>query len=108
MIQKGILSLLFLVVLSGCVHKTDIEQGNVITQDTLKQIHAGMTADQVQAVLGTPVLRHDFDKNQLDYVYSYHPGRGSTTLKYITLAFEKQHLKKIDGNLALPGLPTIR
>ncbi|MDX1901913.1 MAG: outer membrane protein assembly factor BamE [Gammaproteobacteria bacterium] len=108
MIQRGIKILIFSLALSGCVHKTDVEQGNVITKDTLKQIHAGMSAEQVKEVLGTPILKHGFNKNQLDYVYTFHPGRGSTTVKYISLAFEKERLKRIDGNLALPGLPAVR
>jgi hypothetical protein len=39
----------------GCaVHKIDIQQGNVVTQEMIDRLKPGMTKRQVAFVLGTP------------------------------------------------------
>jgi len=98
MFQKYIVSLALLLTLTGCVTKLDVEQGNVISEDTLKQIHVGMSQDEVENILGTPILSNALDQKQLDYVYTYHAGNGDTTEKYLTLSFNHGHLNKIGGN----------
>lgn len=99
MIRKTLTILSLLVTLTGCVHKMDIEQGNVLSSNTFKQIHPGMTKEQVKNILGEPILAHAPSSNRLNYVYTSHPGRGKTTEKYMTLVFNHEHLQKIEGNL---------
>ena len=92
-----------LLALSGCsylhVHKMDVEQGNVITQDMVKKLHTGLSEAQVKAILGAPVLINVFDKSRLDYVYTYKPGYGKGNEYYLTLIFTKGKLSAIKGNL---------
>ena len=87
-----------LCTLSACVHKMDIEQGNIITQDRVNKLHPGMTVTEVKDVVGTPMLINTFDNNRIDYVYTYQPGRGERTEKYITLNFRNNRLQEISGN----------
>jgi outer membrane protein assembly factor BamE len=91
------------ITLSGCsylhVHRMDIEQGNYITPEMVSKIHPGMTQSQVKEIVGDPILANVFDKNRIDYVYTFKPGNGEMTEKYITLIFRNGHLSTISGNM---------
>jgi len=99
MIQKIIIALTFLLMLNGCVHKMDIEQGNVISAEKIRQIHLGMTKDQVIEILGEPVLTDPTNSNQLDYVYTSKPGQGKIIEKTFILLFDHNRLQKINGSM---------
>ncbi|MEY3476609.1 MAG: hypothetical protein RLY65_1009 [Pseudomonadota bacterium] len=49
-------------------YRTTVQQGNYITQDQLEQIRAGMTRNQVQFVLGQPLLINSFRDDRWIYV----------------------------------------
>lgn len=58
------------LLLGGCSsYKMEIQQGNYITSEELATVQRGMSAGQVQAVLGTPLLMDDFHKDRWDYVF---------------------------------------
>lgn len=100
--MKKILSLLLCAsffVLSGCIHKMDIEQGNIITPDMVSKLHTGMSEEQVKNIMGTPMLLNTFDDNRIDYVYTYKPAHGEMTEKNITLVFRNHRLQQISGNM---------
>ncbi len=87
------------LLLTGCITRMDIEQGNILPEDLVHKIHPGMSEEQVKNVLGNPVLVNTFNNNRLDYVYTYRPGHAEMTEKYMTLTFRNHRLTKIDGNL---------
>lgn len=100
--MKKLLSFLTLTTvfaLAGCVHKMDIEQGNVITPEMVSKLHTGMTEEQVKSVMGTPMLLNTFDDSRIDYVYSFKPAYGQTTEKQVTLTFRGHRLQQIGGNM---------
>lgn len=63
------------LVLSGCVYKIDIQQGNIITDQDVQNIHPGMTVAAVKKMLGTPLTHNLYKTNQLYYVYTMKRGR---------------------------------
>lgn len=92
------------LVLSGCsVHKIDIQQGNVITQEMFEKLKIGMEKKRVEGILGTPLITDPFHRDRWDYVYIYKAGdtddRQSARL---TLYFEGKRLTKIDKRTAMP------
>jgi outer membrane protein assembly factor BamE len=101
--RKLLIILSLLLPLSGCsylhIHKMDIEQGNVITPEMVNQVHRGMSEAEVRNIMGNPVLANVFDKNRLDYVYTFKPGYGTGTEKYITFVFINGRLTSTDANL---------
>jgi outer membrane protein assembly factor BamE len=98
--MKKIVSVLAIIfVLSACVHKTDIEQGNVFTPEMANKLHTGMSEEQVKNIMGSPVLLNTFNDSRVDYVYAYRPGYGKVKEKYITLTFRGHRLDKINGNM---------
>ena len=80
-------------------YKIDIQQGNVITQEMVDQLRPGMTRNQVQYVMGTPLLEDAFDKNRWDYVSSNQPGGKKRTQQTLTIFFKDDKLSSIQGDL---------
>jgi outer membrane protein assembly factor BamE len=106
------LVLLVTALLSGCivVYKTDTQQGNLVTQEMLDKLKPGMTRAQVRYVLGTPLIRDIFHPDRWDYYYYFKKGGAvSAQTRRITVIFDNDVLKRIEGdtvarkNLAAPA-----
>lgn len=93
------------IILGACsVHKIDIQQGNVITQEMLKKIKIGMDKPQVSRLLGTPLVKDPFRKGRWDYIYKFVAGdTDKTQSSHITLFFDGDNLAKIDVREAPPA-----
>lgn len=83
----------------GLVHRIDVQQGNVITQDVVNQLKPGMTRRQVQYLAGSPMIIDVFHQDRWDYVYRYTEGHGEPVTEHITLYFENDVLARISGTL---------
>lgn len=83
----------------GLVHRIDVQQGNVITQDVVNQLKPGMTRRQVQYLAGSPMIVDVFHQDRWDYVYRYTEGYGEPVTEHITLYFENDVLARISGTL---------
>ena len=62
-------------LLSGCVYRMNIQQGNYLEGRTVDQLQVGMTRSQVRYLLGTPMVPDAFDKARWDYLYYFKRGR---------------------------------
>ena len=72
------------ILLSACsIHKIDVQQGNVITKETLKKLNIGMGKKQVSRLLGTPLINDPFHKDRWDYIYYFRQG-GPCVKKSVT------------------------
>jgi outer membrane protein assembly factor BamE len=80
-------------------YKLDIPQGNVVTQDMLDKLKPGMTRAQVRFVLGTPLVVDPFRVNRWDYVYRLEKAGRLVQQRHITVVFENDVLKGIEGNV---------
>jgi outer membrane protein assembly factor BamE len=106
---------LFFVLLSGCSsglnpidrikpHKIDIPQGNVLSQDVLDKLKPGMTPSQVRFIMGTPLLVDPFRNNRWDYVYRLERQGRLVEYRRVTVLFENDRLKALQGDVAAaPG-----
>jgi outer membrane protein assembly factor BamE len=80
------------------VYKLSVQQGNVITQEMVDRLKPGMTRNQVEFVMGKPVLRDPFNDDQWVYVYSLEvPDYFTQTFKMV-LAFDGDTLATITGD----------
>ncbi|MEC9483353.1 MAG: outer membrane protein assembly factor BamE [Halomonas sp.] len=102
--QNLIKTVTFTVALSlvgGCsyfsVYKRDLPQGNLVTEDMVSQLDYGMTRDQVQYVMGSPLLPAPFDADQWDYVYRLDEAYGDVEQRRVTLTFENDRLVDVDA-----------
>lgn len=105
--QKLLISLLFVASLSisGCstekipgVYRPDVQQGNVVTQEMVDKLRPGMTRQQVQYIMGTPLLVDVFHQNRWDYLYSMEPGNDDRHQERISIYFEDGRLARIAGD----------
>jgi outer membrane protein assembly factor BamE len=88
-------------LLSGCiaVYKTDTQQGNLVTQDMVDKLRPGMTRAQVRYVLGTPLIADPFHPDRWDYYYYFKKGGdASAQTRRITITFDKDALKSVEGD----------
>ncbi len=97
--KKIFITLACCLLLSSCnvfhAYRPDIQQGNVLNEKTVQQVHLGMYKLQVESLLGEPVLQNTFDQNQLLYVYNFIPNRGKPIKKKLILTFSNNKLVKI-------------
>jgi len=97
-----------LFVLAGCsfpgVHKIDIQQGNVVTQDMVDQLRPGMTTRQVRFIMGTPLITDTFNSHRWDYLYSIQVAGGTRKQERISLVFDDDNQLQGLGGDFIPGV----
>ena len=114
MLKTSFFALLFMTLLAGCssprlrmphvgdlpfVHKIDVQQGNVITQDMVAQLRKGMDKKKVQFIMGTPIIKDTFNNKRWDYIYTFQHRGGSVEKRRVTLVFVDDKLDRVDGNV---------
>ena len=106
-LAPGVLSAALL--LSGCVHRVPVPQGNFLKKEDLDKISVGMTRVQVRAVLGTPMIADPFESNRWDYVFYIKQGdRYTYQQQHVIVHFDTaEKVERIDrpehaGDAPLP------
>ena len=91
------LTLLVTISISACtIHRMDIQQGNVFTEETLHKLNVGMEQNKVRLIAGTPLIQDPFRKDRWDYVYTFHHGiTNKNQYSYVTLLFTNNILVDI-------------
>ena len=99
-----ILSLFSMLLTTACsVHKIDVQQGNVITQEMFEKLKIGMDKTSVERLMGTPLVVDPFHRDRWDYVYSFIAGNTDERQSaHLSLYFENDKLSKIDVHSDLP------
>jgi outer membrane protein assembly factor BamE len=56
---------------AGCtVYRPEVRQGNFLEEAKLAQVQPGMTREQVEFLLGPPMLVDPFHRDRWDYVFT--------------------------------------
>lgn len=99
------LALTLVSLLAGCqyfkfpgVHKIEIQQGNIITQEMIDQLKPGMTRRQVRYVMGTPLIEDTFQPDRWDYFYSKEDSKGKLTRERVSIYFNGDTLSHFAGD----------
>jgi len=58
-----------LLLATACVYRQDIPQGNFFKPEDAAKLQVGMTREQVQFVMGTPMIADPFHPDRWDYVF---------------------------------------
>ncbi|MEO7954040.1 MAG: outer membrane protein assembly factor BamE [Polaromonas sp.] len=83
-------------------YKVDVIQGNFISKEQVEQLRAGLSRDEVKAVLGTPLMSSLFHADRWDYVFTMkRQGVESQSFKY-TVFFKDNLLERFEGD-AMPS-----
>ena len=98
---------LFLTACSPSVlytpHKMDVQQGNVVTENMLSKVKPGMTKSQVRFALGTPLVSDPFHADRWDYVYRFRKDGELIEHSRLTVLFEGDKLKAVEGTVLGPN-----
>ncbi len=87
-------------ILSGCVYRMPIQQGNYLDPAVIAQVKPGMTHSQVRYLLGTPMVPGAFDNTRWDYDYYLKaqrlkgPGRG-----HVSIYFANNLVARVDSDV---------
>tara|TARA_B100000579_G_C22375380_1_gene640263 strand:- start:231 stop:563 length:333 start_codon:yes stop_codon:yes gene_type:complete len=83
---------LSICVISNCSSlapfKVAVLQGNIIEDEDVEQLVKGLSKDQVQYLLGTPLLNSPIHQNRWDYFYSVKVGETIVGEKKLSLSFD--------------------
>jgi outer membrane protein assembly factor BamE len=110
------LTLVAVIALSGCTYLNpanwgsyhmDVQQGNLITQDAVAKLKIGMTRSQVRFLLGTPLLADSFHANRWDYKFQQFENDRLVNNKLLTVTFDGDVLKTIEGSAMPPEIPEV-
>ncbi len=93
--------------LSACsswVYRIDIPQGNYLEQKDVDKLQVAMTKEQVNFVLGSPVVIDAFNADTWHYVYRFKSGKSGklSATKQFTLVFKDDKLVSAEGDFDIP------
>ena len=80
------------------VHRINIQQGNVITQQMIDKLRPGMTKSQVRFVLGNAVVDDSLHAARWDYVYTLSVAGGDQIKTKLSIYFVEERLSYFVGD----------
>ena len=105
MTRNYLVSALLLGLLTACssvnmgTHRIDVQQGNALDQESVAKLKLGLNRSQVRFLLGTPLVVDPFRNDRWDYVYIFYKAGKLADQKRITLFFDGDILKRIEGDV---------
>jgi outer membrane protein assembly factor BamE len=88
------------LLMTACstIYKQPVFQGNLLDKANVDQVAAGMTRQQVFALLGSPSVEDPFHQNRWDYVATQRRGHGNTEIKTYTVHFAGDTVARVEGD----------
>lgn len=110
--MRILVTLLAVVAIAGCKqnpelpavlspYKIDIQQGNVVTQEMVGKLKAGMTRSQVRFVLGSPLVIDMFHADRWDYIYLMQKQGRPDERRRLTVNFDGDKMLTLEGDVEL-------
>jgi len=82
-------------------YKIDIQQGNVVTQEMVDKLKAGLTRSQVRFVLGSPLVTDMFHSDRWDYIYLMQRQGKPDERRRLTVIFDGDKLVRLEGDVVI-------
>ena len=93
--------------LTGCadwIYRIDVPQGNFLDEKEVGQLRIGMTKEQVEFILGKPVVKDTFDHDTWYYLYEMKRGmakRGEDFKRSLVISFVDDKISQVEGDFEL-------
>lgn len=102
--RRRLLAALAALTLTGCVYRVDVQQGNLLDEEDIDSVQAGMTRSQVRFLLGTPVVEDSFQRDRWDYVYYFRRGSSNREEKrWLIVWFDGDKVKEMQRDVPFAG-----
>jgi len=89
-------------LVTGCVYRLDVQQGNLLDQTDIEAVLPGMTRSQVRYLLGTPVASDPFRNDRWDYMYYLKPGKSRrTTQRWLIVWFDGEIVREVSQDVPI-------
>lgn len=94
-----------LATLGGAItpYRMDILQGNVVVREQVQALQPGMSRQQVQAILGTPLVASIFHADRWDYVFTFQRQGQPLQRRVVSVVFEGDRLARVHTDGELPS-----
>jgi outer membrane protein assembly factor BamE len=90
------------VLLTSCIYRIDVQQGNWLKQSAIDQVQVGMTRSQVMFLLGTPTIEDTFHQSRWDYPYYLRHGRSrDIDRRWVIVYFDGDRVARIETDAQL-------
>ncbi len=91
------LAAVLLLALQGCAYRITIQQGNFLDEEVINQVEMQMTRQQVQFLLGTPMIEDPFHAERWDYLYYVISGRRRRVQQgHFVVYFENDRVSSVE------------
>lgn len=101
--MQKLTALLLTLLMAGCafpgVYKINVQQGNILTDEELTSLSEGMSRNQVQSVLGTPLMVNPLDPSREYYVYTFQRRGGDIEEQRVIVYYEGDRFSHYEAQL---------
>lgn len=77
-------------------YQPDVQQGNLVIERSVSSLQLGMSKQQVESIMGYPVLADNFNDNHWAYTYTFQHSGGPITKKRWDLYFQNDRLVRVE------------
>ena len=87
---------LTIFLISSCssfsFYKVPVTQGNIFEEEDIEKLQVGQSMDQVQFILGSPMIKDPFHSNRWDYLNLITIGDEKIVEKKLVVIFDDKNL----------------
>ena len=106
-IKKILVVSLLAVSLTNCLSydfsRRMVQQGNLLPQTKINQLHLNMSKNEVANLMGTSLLSPMFNEQRWDYAFTQRRGTDALHRKHISLYFTNDRLSRIQTEPLAPS-----
>jgi outer membrane protein assembly factor BamE len=88
-----LISLSLTLLLSNCVSydlsRRIVQQGNLLPQEKIAKLHAGMSKNEVAILMGNSLTGPLFNDDRWDYAYTWRKGSSRPIVKHVSIYFAR-------------------
>jgi outer membrane protein assembly factor BamE len=79
-------------------YKVEVVQGNVITREMAQPLRAGLSREQVRALLGSPLLTDAFHADRWDYVFTLRRRGVDAQQRRVSVWFDGERVARFEAD----------